>query len=152
MSFFSMMFLQISVADTEHWRRELTRIAEMVGLVTTDELNEIGQKKDPSPTKTPPRSSSSLKLPSRRSSLRSANGEYSTRTGRWNETPRAISRSQSSRRRTPLSAILPNHLFCVDEKERETWVKKQSFRLLFSCKCSTLDDSSSMSNFENKQY
>jgi hypothetical protein len=55
--------------------------------------------------------------------LKSTNGEYSQRTGRWNETPRTISRSRSFSRRTPLSAIVPNHLFCVDEKEREIWVR-----------------------------
>lgn len=102
----------------------------MVGLVTAEELEEIDKKKDSTPT-TPPRSSSLLE---RRSSLRSSNGEYSTQTGRWNETPRTISRSRSMRRRTPLSSIVPNHLFCVDEKEREAWVKKKrktiSFRIL----------------------
>ena len=103
----------LSVEDTENWRRELARIAEMVGLVTTDELAEIDHKKEPPATGSP------LK---RSSSTRSASGEYSQRTGRWNETPKTISRSRSLRRRTPLSAIVPNHLFCVDEQERELWV------------------------------
>jgi hypothetical protein len=85
----------------------------MVGLVTSDELAEIEQKKEPTPSS-----------PVKRSlSTKSASGEYSKRTGRWNETPRTISRSRSLRRRTPLSAIVPNHLFCVDENERETWVR-----------------------------
>jgi len=92
----------------------------MVGLVTTDELSEIDHKKEPSPPSLPRTSSTST---SRRSPLKSTNGEYSQRTGRWNETPRTISRSRSFSRRTPLSAIVPNHLFCVDEKEREIWVR-----------------------------
>lgn len=105
----------MTVADTENWQRELARIAEMVGLVTADELQEIEHKKEP------PRTASTS--PIRKSPSRSANGEYSQRTGRWNETPKPISRSQSLRRRTPLSALVPNHLFCVDEQERESWVR-----------------------------
>lgn len=87
----------------------------MVGLVTADELEEIEQKKDVSRP-------SSISL-NRKNSSRSSNGEYSQRTGRWNETPKLISRSRSLRRRTPLSGLVPNHLFCVDEQEREIWVK-----------------------------
>ncbi len=112
----------ISVADTENWRRELARIAEMVGLVTADELAEIGHTKEPPP---PPVS------PIRKGSSRSANGMYSQRTGRWNETPKVISRSRSLRRRTPLSTIVPNHLFCVDEQEREMWVRISTFSSFF---------------------
>ncbi len=92
----------------------------MVGLVTTDQLAEIKHKKEP-PAPSSPRTSSTST--SRRSPLKSANGEYSQRTGRWNETPRTISRSRSLYGRTPLSNIVPNHLFCVDEKEREIWVR-----------------------------
>lgn len=118
-------FLSILVADTEHWRRELTRIAEMVGLVTADELGQIEHKKETPPP--PPTSSSgprtSSMSPLRRSASKSASGEYSQRTGRWNETPRPLTRSRSLNRRTPLSAIVPNHLFCVDEQEREVWVR-----------------------------
>ncbi len=107
-----------SVADTENWRRELARIAEMVGLVTEEELAEIENKKESTPL-----SRSTSISPTRKNSSKSANGEYSQRTGRWNETPKLSSRSRSLRRRTPLSSIVPNHLFCVDEKERETWVR-----------------------------
>jgi hypothetical protein len=104
-----------SVADTKNWRRELTRIAEMVGLVTEEELAKIEHKKEPASL-----ARSTSILPSRKGS---SNGEYSQQTGRWNETPKLLSRSRSSRRRTPLSSIVPNHLFCVDENERETWVR-----------------------------
>jgi len=93
----------------------------MVGLVTAEELSEIEHKKEP-----PPPRSTSLS-PIRKSLSRSASGEYSQRTGRWNETPKVLSRSRSLRRPTPLSAIVPNHLFCVDEKEREMWVRFSKF-------------------------
>ncbi|CAF3700741.1 unnamed protein product [Rotaria sordida] len=96
--------------DTENWRRELSRIAEMVGLVTAEELTEIENKRKPS-------CSPLIRTPSK-----TGNGEYSQRTGRWNETPKTLRRSQSSRGRTPLSALVPNHLFCVDEQEREMWM------------------------------
>ena len=87
----------------------------MVGLVTADELAEIGHKKE---------SVSSTSSFIRRSPSKSTNGEYSQRTGRWNETPKTtLSRSRSTRGRTPLSALVPTHLFCVDEQERETWVR-----------------------------
>lgn len=114
---------EILVADTENWRRELTRIAEMVGLVTPDDITEIQEKKDVSHPPSPgPRTSSTSPL--RRSASKSANGEYSQRTGRWNETPRRLTRSRSLNRRTPLSAIVPNRLFCVNEQEREVWVSR----------------------------
>jgi len=93
----------------------------MVGLVTAEELAEIEHKEEPSA----PRPTSTL--PIRKSPLKSANGEYSQRTGRWNETPKRLSRSRSLSRRTPLSAIVPDHLFCVDEQERETWVRFSRF-------------------------
>ncbi|CAF1293803.1 unnamed protein product [Rotaria sordida] len=96
--------------DTENWRRELSRIAEMVGLVTAEELTEIENKRKPS-------CSPLIRTPSK-----TGNGEYSQRTGRWNETPKTLRRSQSLRGRTPLSALVPNHLFCVDEQEREMWM------------------------------
>jgi hypothetical protein len=89
-------------------------------LVTVDELSEIEHKKETPAS--PKKSSTPLK---RSASTKSAYGEYSNRTGRWNETPKTISRSRSLRRRTPLSAIVPNHLFCVDEQEREIWVRSQ---------------------------
>ncbi|CAF2068886.1 unnamed protein product [Rotaria magnacalcarata] len=98
------------IEDTENWRRELSRIAETVGLVTTEELAEIEHKKE------------STYSPLRRSSSQRTNGEYSQRTGRWNETPRTLNRSKSLRGRTPLSSLVPNHLFCVDEQEREMWM------------------------------
>lgn len=126
-------FRLILVADTEHWRRELARIAEMVGLVTADELAEIEHKKE-----TPVSSSGSRTSPMsplRRSASKSASGEYSQRTGRWNETPRTLTRSRSLNRRTPLSAIVPNHLFCVDEQERELWVKSSSFIHSIDARC-----------------
>lgn len=83
----------------------------MVGLVTTEDLSEIESRRE------------SKGSPLRRSSSKSANGEYSQRTGRWNETPKRLSRSKSLHGRTPLSAIVPNHLFCVDAQERELWVR-----------------------------
>lgn len=93
----------------------------MVGLVTPDDITEIEHKKDVSHPPSPgPRTSSTSPL--RRSASKSTSGEYSQRTGRWNETPRALNRSRSLNRRTPLSAIVPNRLFCVDEQEREIWV------------------------------
>jgi hypothetical protein len=108
------------VEDTENWRQELARIAEMVGLVTADELAEIENRKE-TPIQTP--SSSPV--------VKSAVpiGQYSRQTGRWNETPKTASRSRSLRRRTPLHAIVPNHLFCVDEQEREMWVRITTFIL-----------------------
>ena len=106
--------------DTENWRRELTRIAEMVGLVTSEELEEIQLKKEP--VKLQRSSSGVARSPSKTSPLKSAFGEYSERTGRYNETPRPLTRSRSLNRRTPLAAIVPTHLFCVDEQEREVWV------------------------------
>ncbi|CAF4535056.1 unnamed protein product [Rotaria sp. Silwood1] len=111
-SFLIILFL---VEDTDNWRRELARIAEMIGLVTPDELLEIENRKEtpPSPSQLP--SLSVSKTPS-------TTGQYSRQSGRWNETPKSTSRFRSSRRRTPLKSILPNHLFCVDEQEREMWM------------------------------
>ncbi|CAF1144203.1 unnamed protein product [Rotaria sp. Silwood1] len=96
--------------DTENWRRELSRIAEMVGLVTAEELADIEHKREPPSS------------PLKRTASKTSNGEYSQRTGRWNETPKTLSRSRSLRGRTPLSALVPTHLFCVDEQEREMWM------------------------------
>ncbi|CAF0879687.1 unnamed protein product [Didymodactylos carnosus] len=129
-----------STADTEAWRKELTRIAETVGLITEDEMCEIQNRKE---AKNLFRSNTNLLLdmtnnnnqqqvrhsPNKNDGttittpLKSA-GEYSRSTGRWNEVPRTLSRARasSSRHRTPLSSIIPNHLFCVDENERETWM------------------------------
>lgn len=90
----------------------------MVGLVTSDELVELETKKESSKLRRTPSATSK----STRASAKTSAGEYSTRTGRWNETPRVLSRSRSFNRRTPLSSIVPDHLFCVDEQEREIWV------------------------------
>ncbi|CAF2679816.1 unnamed protein product [Rotaria sp. Silwood2] len=109
-SIFLVCFFLHLVEDTENWRRELSRIAEMVGLVTADELAEIEHKREPPSS------------PLKRTPSKTSNGEYSQRTGRWNETPKTLSRSRSLRGRTPLSALIPNHLFCVDEQEREMWM------------------------------
>jgi len=108
------------VEDTENWRRELTRMAEMVGLVTSEELDEIQLKKEP--VKLQRSNSSVTKSPMKTSTMKTAFGEYSERTGRYNETPRPLTRSRSLTRRTPLAAIVPSHLFCVDEQEREMWL------------------------------
>ena len=99
----------VLVEDTENWRRELARIAETVGLVTSDELLEIETRKETPLTPT--------------NRARPSTGQYSRQTGRWNETPKTGNRSRSARRRTPLSAAVPSHLFCVDEHEREMWVR-----------------------------
>ena len=109
------------VEDTDNWRRELTRIAEMVGLVTSDELINIESRKETplTPLQTPVSAA-----------IKSSNttGQYSRQSGRWNETPKSACRSRSLRRRTPLKSFLPDHLFCVDEQEREMWV-----RMTISC-------------------
>ncbi|CAF4089385.1 unnamed protein product [Rotaria sp. Silwood2] len=109
------IFYLLLVEDTDNWRRELGRIAEMIGFVTPDELLEIENRKEtpPSPPQLPLLSVS--KTPT-------TTGQYSRQSGRWNETPKSASRCRSSRRRTPLKSILPNHLFCVDEQEREMWM------------------------------
>lgn len=105
--------------DTDNWRRELARIAEMVGLMTSDEIVEMeNRKKTPA---TPPQVplSSSVKSPN-------TTGQYSIQSGRWNETPKSASRCRSAaRRRTPLmKSSVPDHLYCVDEQEREMWVRR----------------------------
>ena len=135
--------------DTEHWRQELSRIAEMVGLVTSEELAEIDVKKEPVKLQ---RTASSVTRSPGKSPLKSAAGEYSERTGRWNETPRALSRSRSLNRRTPLSAIVPTHLFCVDEQEREMWVRIYRFSfqsLIDELDLFSSDASSTLSNLTN---
>jgi hypothetical protein len=84
----------------------------MVGLVTSDELIEIESKRE---TPVTPLSSSG-KSPM-------TTGQYSRQSGRWNETPKSANRSRSAHRRTPLKPTVPDHLFCVDEYEREMWVR-----------------------------
>ncbi len=106
----------ILVQDTENWRRELSRIAEMVGLVTSDELIEIDNRKE---TPVTPQQTPVSSVP--KSAIKT--GQYSRQSGRWNETPKSASRSRSVHRRTPVKSIVPSHLFCVDEQEREMWVR-----------------------------
>ncbi|CAF0797225.1 unnamed protein product [Rotaria sordida] len=101
------------VDDTENWRRELAHIAEMIGLVTSDELLEIENRKETPPSPLPSLSVSKTPL---------TTGQYSRQSGRWNETPKSANRCRSSRRRTPFKSVLSNHLFCVDEQEREVWM------------------------------
>lgn len=111
------LILIITVEDTDNWRRELARIAEMVGLMTPDEIVEMeNRQKTPA---TPPQVPLS-------SSVRSANttGQYSLQSGRWNETPKSANRCRSARRRTPLKLFAPDQLYCVDEHEREMWVRR----------------------------
>lgn len=128
----------VLVEDTEHWRRELARIAETIGLVTSDEMLEMENRKET------PLTSSNKARPS--------TGHYSRQTGRWNETPQTANRCRSARRRTPLSAIVPNHLFCVDEHEREMWVRTNSDRPWW-CRVIgphvSLDATSALSNSAN---
>jgi hypothetical protein len=104
------------VEDTDNWRRELSRIAEMVGLVTPDELVDIESRKE-----TPPTPVIVPASPSPKPAI--TTGQYSRQSGRWNETPKSAHRSRSFRRRTPLKSAGPDHLFCVDEQEREMWVR-----------------------------
>ena len=56
-------------------------------------------------------------------------GQYSRVSGRWNETPKSPYRNRSLHRRTPVKPVLPNHLFCVDEEEREMWVSNNILHL-----------------------
>ncbi|CAF1201324.1 unnamed protein product [Rotaria magnacalcarata] len=118
------------VVDTDNWRRELARIAEMVGFVTSDDLVELENRKEtpvtlpqisattpaPVPVLTTPLPASASKRPK-------SSGQYSRQSGRWNETPKSANRIRSaSGRRTPFKSYLPNHLVCVDEQEREMWM------------------------------
>lgn len=105
------------VQDTDNWRRELARIGEMIGFVTSDELLEIERRRERSLTlpQIPPATAS--KRPK-------SSGQYSRQSGRWNETPKSANRSRSvTGRRTPLKINTPNDLVCVDEQEREMWVR-----------------------------
>jgi len=88
----------------------------MVGLVTPDELVEIENRKETpvTPQQTPLLSVNKSPI---------TTGQYSRQSGRWNETPKSANRSRSLRRRTPMKSVVPNHLFCVDEQEREMWVR-----------------------------
>jgi hypothetical protein len=117
----SVFFSLESVNDAEQWRRQLSSMASMIGLFTADELANNGQQ---NPSANIQRTSSSVTRLVGRSSMKSSDGEYSQRTGRWNETPRMTTsrnRSSSSRCRT-LSGVTPSRLFCVGEQEREVWV------------------------------
>ncbi|CAF0786329.1 unnamed protein product [Didymodactylos carnosus] len=128
----------IAFEDTENWRKELAHIAETVGLLTEDEMCDIQNRKE---NKDLFHSNSSLLLditnsnnqqqvrnsPNKNGSTTTppkSAGQYSRNTGRWNETPRTLSRARTSlsRQRTALSSLVPNHLFCVDENEREMWM------------------------------
>lgn len=102
--------------DTDNWRRELARIGEMVGLVTSDELVDIETRKETpnTPQQVPAPSSAKAAI---------TTGQYSRQSGRWNETPKSASRSRSLRRRTPLRSAALNNLYCVDEQDREMWVR-----------------------------
>ena len=81
----------------------------MVGLMTSDELVEVDHRKQSPSTPI--------------SKARPSSGQYSRQTGRWNETPKTSQRARSARRRTPLSSS-PTRVFCVDEHEREIWVRR----------------------------
>ena len=87
----------------------------MVGLITPDELIDIEARKEPPLT------------PIFKS--RPSTGQYSRQTGRWNETPKSNNgnRSRSAHRRTPMTtnSAQSNHMFCVDEHEREMWVREK---------------------------
>lgn len=88
----------------------------MVGLVTPDEFVDIESRKETpvTPQQTPLLSVNKSPI---------TTGQYSRQSGRWNETPKSANRSRSIRRRTPLKSVLSNSLFCVDEQEREIWVR-----------------------------
>ena len=98
----------------------------MVGLVTPDEFIELQSRKEsPTATATPqtPLSASVNKSSVITTTTTTTTGQYSRQSGRWNEIPKSADRSRSFRRRTPMYSTLPNHLFCVDEQEREMWVR-----------------------------
>lgn len=130
--------------DTENWRRELARIGEMVGLVTTDEIVEIENRKaSPAP----------IPLSANGKST-STSGQYSIQSGRWNETPKSANRCRSARRRTPMKPSVPDQLYCVDEQEREMWVRDRKtncecFRFLSEMFFVCSDASSALSNITN---
>jgi hypothetical protein len=93
----------------------------MVGLVTPDELVDIENRKETpvTPQETPLLSVDKLPI---------TTGQYSRQSGRWNETPtpKSASRSRSARRLRSARAAVPNNnnnLLCVDEQEREIWVR-----------------------------
>lgn len=109
----------------------------MVGLVTSDEINEIENRKQTPSMKTP-----------------RTTGQYSRQSGRWNETPKSPSRSRLLSRRASRNSNVSNHLFCVDEHEREVWVRIKIFsRFFFSFRQYqyefSLDASSTLSNLTN---
>ena len=55
--------------------------------------------------------------------------QYSRVSGRWNETPKPSYRNRSLHQRTPVKPVSPNHLFCVNEEEREIWVRNNILQL-----------------------
>lgn len=122
----------------------------MVGLITSDELLDVEDRKEkPStPLQTQTRLSSARKTPI-------TSGQYSRQSGRWNETPKCTSRCRSSYRRTPLRTASSNNVFCVDEQEREMWVRiPLSYGTAYNKYCflvhnNFLDDSNTMSNITN---
>jgi hypothetical protein len=122
----------------------------MVGLVTPDEIVEIEGRKETPATPLPVLSSTpTTKSPK-------TTGQYSRQSGRWNETPKSAHRSRSLRRQTtPLRSAASNHLFCVDEQEREMWVRLNisyvkyiQFYFYYENIC-FLDASSTLSNITN---
>ncbi len=88
----------------------------MVGLVTSDELVEIDSRKETPIIPQQPQLLSVNKSPI-------TTGQYSRQSGRWNETPKSANRSRSAHRRTPMKSVASDNLFCVDEQEREMWVR-----------------------------
>jgi hypothetical protein len=85
----------------------------MVGLVTSDELVDIQTRKETL------QEASLSSTPKPMSTL----GQYSRQSGRWNETPKSAKRSRSLRRQTSAKSVGSNEMFCVDEQEREVWVR-----------------------------
>ncbi|CAF4597437.1 unnamed protein product [Rotaria socialis] len=108
--------------------RELARIAEMVGFVTSDDLVELENRKEtpvtlPQISATTPAPAPITPLPTSASKRPKSSGQYSRQSGRWNETPKSANRIRSAAgRRTPFKSYLPNHLVCVDDQEREMWM------------------------------
>jgi hypothetical protein len=88
----------------------------MVGLVTSDELVEIDSRKETPIIPQQPQLLSVNKSPI-------TIGQYSRQSGRWNETPKSAKRSRSLRRQTSAKSVGSNEMFCVDEQEREVWVR-----------------------------
>lgn len=114
----------------------------MVGLVTSDELTEIETRKEtPQQVPSSPNLKSTITL-----------GQYSLQSGRWNETPKSASRSRSFHRQTSAKSMASNQLFCVDEQEREVWVRMNRTHLFLSYIIHFLDASSTLSNTTNGKY